>query len=117
MSFWPTKRLPVASPPSLVRRFAVYAGLALLVAAAAGFFYFRQYATRHAESTALAHTKYVAESVLPEKLRRSDFDGVVDSRRRRELDRVANRDLLAPGILGSSSTHRMAGSSTPPITS
>ena len=99
MSLWPTKRLPLASPPSLVRRFAVYAGLALLVAAAAGFFYFRQYATRHAESTATAHTKYVAESVLPEKLRASDFAGTVDARRRRELDRISNRDLLSPGIL------------------
>jgi diguanylate cyclase (GGDEF)-like protein len=99
MSLWPTKRLPVDSPPSLVRRFALYAGLALLVAAAAGFFYFRQYATRHAESTATAHTKYVAESVLPEKLRASDFAGTVDAGRRRELDRLSNRDLLSPGIL------------------
>jgi diguanylate cyclase (GGDEF)-like protein len=86
-------------PPSLVRRFALYAGAALLLAAVAAFFFVREYATKHAEQTAVAHTEYIAESVLPSRLRSSDFGGPVDAGRRRELDRISRRLLLSPGIL------------------
>jgi diguanylate cyclase (GGDEF)-like protein len=88
-----------AAPTRLARRFALYAGIALVVAAVAAFFFVRQYATRHAESTAKDHTTYIAETVLPGKLRPSDFSGPVEGRRRAELDRIAKRQLLTPGIL------------------
>jgi diguanylate cyclase (GGDEF)-like protein len=95
---WGFPRSP-STPPSLVRRFALYAGVALILAGIAAFFFVREYATQHAESTAVAHTQYIADTVLPGKLRQSDFVGPVDPRRRAELDRIAKRQLLTPGIL------------------
>ena len=74
-------------------------GVALILAAVAAFFFVRQYATDHAESTAVDHTQYIAESVLPGQLRASDFAGPVSPSAGRELDRIANRQLLTPGIL------------------
>jgi diguanylate cyclase (GGDEF)-like protein len=85
--------------PRLTRRFALYAGLALVVATAAAFLFVRHYAVGRAESEVMAHTSYVAESVLPGKLRRSDFARPVSGARLRHLDRIARRQLLTPGIL------------------
>jgi diguanylate cyclase (GGDEF)-like protein len=86
-------------PASLIRRFALYAGIALLLAAVAAFFFVRNYATERAERTAVAHTEYVADSVLPEELRRADFSGPVGGARERQLDRVARRQLLNTGTV------------------
>ncbi|HEY1285906.1 MAG TPA: EAL domain-containing protein [Solirubrobacterales bacterium] len=88
-----------SEPPRLVRRFALYAGLALVLAAAAAFVFVRGYATRHAERTAIAHTEYVADSVLPSVLRRSDFAGPARGPRLRRLDRISRRQLLTDGAL------------------
>jgi diguanylate cyclase (GGDEF)-like protein len=86
-------------PTSLVRRFALYAGIALVISAVAAFFYVRDYATKRAERTAVAHTEYVAGSVLPGELRASDFAGPVGPARERQLDRVARQQLLGSGTL------------------
>jgi len=88
-----------STPPRLVRRFAVYAGIALIIASAAAFFFVRDQATERAERTAIAHTQYIASALLPDRLRRSDFAGPVSGRRLRELDRVAHRELLTAGVL------------------
>jgi diguanylate cyclase (GGDEF)-like protein len=98
----PAKREPLGvmpAPPSLVRRFALYAGVALLVAGVSAFFFVRQYSTGHAERTAMDHTAYIAEAVLPEELRPSDFAAPVHGRRLAELDLLAHRELLSSGIL------------------
>jgi diguanylate cyclase (GGDEF)-like protein len=81
-----------------VRRFALYAGIALLVAAIGAFVFVRRYATDRAESDAVAHTEYIAEAVLPTALRRSDFAAPAGPRRTRQLDRIAKRQLLTDGI-------------------
>ncbi len=86
-------------PPSLVRRFAIYAGVALIVAAVAAFFFVRAYSTNRAEDDAMSHTEYIADSVLPSELRASDFDGPASGARLTQLDRIAHRQLLSPGIL------------------
>jgi diguanylate cyclase (GGDEF)-like protein len=102
MSPWKAKSRPIekrSSPPSLVRRFALFAGIALVIAAVAAFFFVRWYATGHAESAAMDHAEYIAESVLPSQLRRSDFAGPVSGRRRAELDRIADRELITPGVI------------------
>jgi diguanylate cyclase (GGDEF)-like protein len=87
------------NPPKLVRRFALYAGIALVVAAVSAFFFVRQYSTHHAEKTAEDHTSYIAESILPDQLHRSDFAGPVHGRRLVTLDHFADRELLSAGIL------------------
>ena len=96
MALWRAKSGP---PPSLVRRFALYAGVALVIAAVAAFFFVRAYATNRAEDNAMGHTEYIADAVLPSELRASDFDGPARGARLAELDRIANRQLLSPGIL------------------
>jgi diguanylate cyclase (GGDEF)-like protein len=115
-----------AAPPWLVGRFALYAGIALLIAAVAAFYFVRQYATQRAERTALDHTEYIAQSVLPNELRRSDFARPVRGRRLGELDGVAARELLTPdvlrvklydsdGLVVYSSDHRLIGTTTPEV--
>jgi diguanylate cyclase (GGDEF)-like protein len=102
MYAWPTKRGPrwsATDPPSLVRRFALFAGVALVVAAVGGFFFIRHYSTEHAESTAIAHTDFIAGSILPDELRRSDFAAPVRGARLRQLDRLSHHEFLTEGIL------------------
>ena len=98
----PTKRDVLGAnlnPPRLVRRFALYAGIALFIAAIATFFFVRQYAAHHAEETAEDHTQYVAASILPDQLRRSDFAAPAQGRRLAQIDHLAHRELLSPGIV------------------
>jgi diguanylate cyclase (GGDEF)-like protein len=102
MAPWALKRArqgESSRPPRLVRRFALYAGLALVAAAVGAFFFVRYYATRHAEQSAQAHTEYIAAAILPDRLRRSDFDGPVHGRRLAELDRLSRDELLISGAL------------------
>jgi diguanylate cyclase (GGDEF)-like protein len=95
MPRWTAKFLDwLRLPESLVRRFALYAGVGLVVAAVAAFLFVRDYATQRAERTAVAHTEYVAASVLAGELRRSDFAGPVSGARERRLDLISRRQLL-----------------------
>ena len=96
---WQAKGHPLGAPPKLVRRFALYAGVALIVAAIAAFFYVRRYAEQHAEKTAVEHTEYLAESVLPHQLGAFDFRLPATGPRLTALDRFAAEQLLGPGIL------------------
>src|SRR6476469_5818430 len=80
-------------PESLARRFALYAGVGLVIAALAAFLFVRDYATQRAERTAVAHTEYVAASVLAGELRRSDFAGPVSGAREHRLDLISHRQL------------------------
>jgi hypothetical protein len=90
---------PDTSSPPLLRRFALYAGVALVIAALAAFFLVRQYATSRAERTAVSHSDFIAESVLPLRLHPSDFAGPVHGARLRELDRFIRNELLVDGAL------------------
>jgi len=82
-----------------VRRFALYAGIALLVAGVAAFFFVRRYAQHHAEKTAVEHTAYLADSILPHQLRPFDFRLPATGDRLVALDHIAKQELLSPGIL------------------
>ena len=102
MPSWPfnrRRRVGRSDPPELVRRFALYAGLTLAAASAAAFFFVRDNATARAERTATAQTEYIAAAVLPDRLRVADFAGPVRGRRLEELDNLAHRELLTPGVL------------------
>ncbi len=90
---------PLGTPPKLVRRFALYAGVALVVAAVAAFFFVRHYAQQHAEKTAVEHTEYLADSILPFQLRPVDFRLPARGGRLAALDHFARQELLSPGIV------------------
>jgi diguanylate cyclase (GGDEF)-like protein len=96
---WQAEGHSLGAPPKLVRRFALYAGVALIVAAVAAFFYVRRYAQDHAEKTAVEHTRYLAESILPHQLRPFDFRLPAAGDRLAALDHFAEQELLSPGIL------------------
>src|SRR5690348_5202943 len=97
--FRPPWRKRTPGDPRLLRRFALYAGVALVLAAIAAFAFVRDYATERAESNSMSHSEYIARSVLPPQLRASDFSGPVSGQRLHELDRIAHRQLLSPGVL------------------
>ncbi len=102
MSLWQAirGRFRKGGPPrSLVRTFALYAGVALIAAAVAAFFFVRDYSTNRAEDNTMSHTEYIADSVLPGELHAADFDGPASGARLAALDRIAHRQLLTPGIL------------------
>ena len=99
MRLRPAKRDVLGAPPKLVRRFAVYAGIALVVAAVCAYFFVRRYSEDHAEKTAIAHTEYLAESILPNQLSALDFSVPAAGARLIALDRLARRELLSPGIV------------------
>jgi diguanylate cyclase (GGDEF)-like protein len=96
---WQAKGNPLGAPPKLVRRFALYAGVALVVAAVAAFFFVRRYSQDHAEKTAVEHTRYLADSILPHQLRPFDFRLPATGPRLAALDHFAKQELLSDGIL------------------
>jgi PAS domain S-box-containing protein len=90
-----------AGPPRLVLRFAVYTGVALVVAGVAMLWVLKGDVERRAEQRAVAQTQLVAEATLRRHLRGSDFAKPVDIRRRSALDRVF-RDIVVGGFVRAS---------------
>jgi diguanylate cyclase (GGDEF)-like protein len=85
--------------PSLTRRFALYAALALLAAGGGLFCFVRSDAISRAEGQALVHTGFIADSILRFSLRAPDFRGPVSAVRRRQLDALFAREVLLAGAL------------------
>ena len=69
----PRSRFDSAGPPRLVLRFAIYAAVALALAAAAVLVFTRTYSIERAERTARFHAGFVSDTVLRARLRRLDF--------------------------------------------
>ena len=88
-----------ARPPRLVLRFAIQAALVLAVAAAAILIFAREYAVVRAERAVRFHAGYVANTILRDQLRPSDFAATVSSERRRSLDRLFRSEILVGGAL------------------
>ena len=97
---WQAKGHPLGAPPKLVRRFALYAGVALIVAAIAAFFYrppLRRTARRedggrtHRVPGRIGPPAPAARLRLPPRRR--------PARGSPRLDRFAAEQLLSPGIL------------------
>jgi signal transduction histidine kinase/ActR/RegA family two-component response regulator len=90
---------PSGQPPRLVLRFAVYAALALAVAGFAILWFVREHATARAQENAAFHTRFVADAILRERLRKSDFARPVVGTRRAGLDRLFQREVFVGGAL------------------
>jgi diguanylate cyclase (GGDEF)-like protein len=73
--------------------------VALLISCAAMVAYTRHWSLDRAEAAASDHTRFVARSVLPARIRASDFAGPVSAARRRTLDRFFAHEVLFDGAL------------------
>jgi diguanylate cyclase (GGDEF)-like protein len=89
----------IERPPRLVLRFAVVTALCLGLGGAAILVFTRHLNTIQAEETAAKHAQLVAEDVLADRLRPSDFARPVSPRRRQDLDGFFKRKLLRPGTV------------------
>jgi diguanylate cyclase (GGDEF)-like protein len=88
-----------AQPPRLVLRFVVYTAVGLAIAAAGILVFVRQHAIAQSERAVSFHTAFVAESILPDRLRPSDLERPVSDARRAQLDRFFRRQILVGGAL------------------
>ena len=88
-----------ARPPRLVLRFAVYAALTLTLAAAGFLWYVHRYATTEAQRAVRFHAAFVADTILRNALRPSDFRQPVAGSRRTELDALFRSEVLVGGAL------------------
>ena len=75
------------------------AAVALVVAAAAFIVYTGHYALARAESSASAHTSFVARTIARQNLYASDFRRPVTPARRARLDRLFSHQVLIDGAL------------------
>jgi diguanylate cyclase len=91
--------LVIERPPRLILRFAVVTALCLGLGGAAILVFTRHLNTIQAEQTAAKHAQLVAEDVLADRLRPSDFARPVSPRRRKDLDELFERKLLRPGTV------------------
>jgi len=85
---------PLAKPPRIVLRFAIYTAIALLVACGGMLWYLRKTMTDRAESESAVHTSLVARTILRTDLRPSDFAGPVRGARLAALDRLFAMEVL-----------------------
>jgi len=88
-----------ARPPRLVLRFAVYTALGLAIAAAGILVFVRQHASAQAERAVTFHASFLAETILPERLRPTDFQRPLAPARRAQLDRFFGRQVLVAGAV------------------
>ncbi len=86
-------------PPRLVLRFAVYTAVGLAIATVGILIFVRQHAIAQSEEAVTFHTNFVAQSILPDRLRPTDFEQPVTESRRRQLDRMFRRQVLIGGVL------------------
>jgi diguanylate cyclase (GGDEF)-like protein len=88
------------APPRLILRFALYTAVGLALAAVGILLFVREHAIAQAERSITFHTRYVADTVLSDRLRPSDLTRPVSARRRATLDRLFGQQILVGGTLG-----------------
>jgi diguanylate cyclase (GGDEF)-like protein len=93
------RRAEGVTPPRLVLRFAVYTAVGLALAAAGILVFVRQHAIAQAEQSVAFHAGFVANSIIEDRLRATDF-AHPSRRRERELDRLFKRAVLVGGTVG-----------------
>jgi diguanylate cyclase (GGDEF)-like protein len=94
------RRAESVAPPRLILRFALYTAVGLALAAAGILVFVRQHSIAQAENSVAFHARFVADSVLRDELRASDFTRPVRPNRRRQLDRLFRTEVLVGGTLG-----------------
>jgi diguanylate cyclase (GGDEF)-like protein len=89
----------VGRPPRLVLRFSILVAAATVLAAAAVLLFTSSYAISRAEDSARFHTKFVADSILSDRLQASDFSGPVAPGRLARLDALFRNEVLGRDYL------------------
>jgi signal transduction histidine kinase/ActR/RegA family two-component response regulator len=95
----PPAATPDARPPRLVLRVAIYTAAAFAVAALATLLFVRHDAVGRAEGQVGSHARFVAATILRDKLRPSDFAAPVSPARRARLDVIFRHEVLTGGVL------------------
>ena len=90
-------RRAASKPPRLVLRFAVVTAIGLAIATAGILVFVRHHATAQAERAVAFHARFVADAILRDRLRPSDFAAPPQSKRRAELDELFRRRVLVGG--------------------
>jgi diguanylate cyclase (GGDEF)-like protein len=80
-------------------RFALYTALTLALTGAGFLWYAHRYATTQAERAVRFHAGFVADTILRDRLRASDFEQRPDSVRLAALDALFQREVLVGGAL------------------
>src|SRR4051812_2971128 len=88
-----------SAAPRLTRRFALYAAIALVAAAAGIFWFVRDDAVQHAEQEARYEATLFAGTQLRDHLRPSDLTGPVTRARRAQLDRMFRSNAVGRRML------------------
>jgi PAS domain S-box-containing protein len=88
-----------ARPPRLLLRFAIYAGIALLVAAAAGTWVASHNARARAEKDVWADARYTADQLARDDLAKVALKGPVGPGVRANLDELFGRVALPRGVV------------------
>ena len=83
--------------PRLVLRFALLTALALVLAGGCILWFVRHEAAVRAEKQVGFHARFVADSILRDRFRESDFAGPVTGNRRAELDALFRGRILGGG--------------------
>jgi diguanylate cyclase (GGDEF)-like protein len=84
--------------PSLVLRFTLFTAVGLAVTSVAIFLVVRGFVTGHAEDAVERNTRFVAAAVLSRQLTPTDFEGPVSAKRRKELDRIFDQQVLVDDV-------------------
>ena len=84
--------------PSLVLRFTVFTAAGLAVTSVAIFLVVRGFATGNAQESVERNTRFVANVVLSGNLRPADFQAPVTLERKKQLDRLFDRQVLVDDV-------------------
>jgi diguanylate cyclase (GGDEF)-like protein len=84
--------------PSLVLRFTIFTAAGLAVTSVAIFLVVRGFVSGQVQESIERNTRFVANVVLSERLRPADFAGPVTLARRKQLDRLFDRQVLVDDV-------------------
>ena len=94
----PAWRRPADEPPRLVLRFALQAAIVIAIGAAIILFFVRDWASNRAEESVRFHASFVADTILRDSLRPSDFEHVAPNRHE-QLDKLFESEVLTNGAV------------------
>lgn len=86
-------------PPRVLRTFAVYSAIAVLIASFAALLIIRNNVEQNSMQKMAEHTRFVASAVIPGRLAAEDWAHPLTGAKLNEFDNSVKRDLLTDGAL------------------
>lgn len=84
--------------PKVLRAFAIYTGVALILAGLIVLFIVRHNVEANAKQKVMDHADFVASTVIPEMIPRSDWQKPLSGEELARVDAVVNKSLLQGGV-------------------